>query len=91
MALSRKRRMRSERKKAIKPRSGAPDTRQMLTQVEAMIRELQIIRGQLVQLLPLASSEAGLTDRLFGAAGHGTPDEYDSFLDWERFSEWQTR
>ncbi len=71
--------------------AGRPDTLQMLVQVEAMIRELQIIRGQLVQLLFLTLSEAGLTDRLFGAAGHGTRDEYDQFLDWERFSESQTR
>ncbi len=90
MALSRKRAIRSRRATGNAP-SGRPDTRQMLVQVEAMIRELQIIRGQLVQLLPLASSEVGLTDRLFGAAGHGTRDEYDQFLDWERFSEWQTR
>ncbi len=90
MALARKRPKRTVKRTPRKDTSAAPDTREMLKQIDRMIHELQIMRTQLTQVLPLAS-EAGLTDRLFGAAGHGTYDEYDLNLDWQRFSEWQTR
>ena len=91
MTLARKRTKRTVHRATRKPASAAPDTRQMLKQIDTMIRELQIMRRQITQGSPLASSEAGLTDRLFGAAGHGTWDEYDVNLDWQRFSEWPTR
>ena len=50
------------------------------------LRELEALRRQLTTE-PKAIATHNLTQELFGAAGHGTRDEYDSFLDWLRFSE----
>ncbi len=88
MALTHKRTKRKANRS--KPASAAPDTRRMLKQIDTMIHELQLMRRQLTQAVPPAS-EAGLTERLFGAAGHGTWDEYALNLDWQRFGEWQIR
>ncbi|MCL4487318.1 MAG: hypothetical protein M1570_04215 [Chloroflexi bacterium] len=62
----------------------------MLTKIDTLIHELQLMRKEIAGARPLAS-ETGLTDRLYGAAGHGTPDEYDIDLDWQRFGAWQIR
>ncbi len=91
MALSHKRTKRTLHRAIRKPAPGVLDTRQMLNQIDTLILELQMMRRQLTQGLPLVSSDAGLTNRLFGAAGHGTWDEYDLNLDWQRFSEWPSR
>ncbi len=58
MALSRKRTKRPTKRATRKSASGAPDTHQMLKQIDTMIRELQMMRRQFTQVLPLTSSEA---------------------------------
>jgi|GEM_PF-1461618 len=66
------------------------DTQEILKRIEEMVRELQDMRHKLVAMSK-AVVPSGLTDSLFGAAGHGIWEEYDMHLDWKRFSEWQTR
>ena len=90
MTLTRKRKTRTAKRVTRKRAAAAPDTRQMLTRIDAMIDELRVMRKELAGTVRLAS-EAGLTDRLFGAAGHGTREEFDLDLDWKRFGEWQSR
>lgn len=66
--------------------STVQDQRQIIARIDTIIRELEALRHQLTA----PSKEApvrGLTNELFGAAGHGTHDEYDLQLDWARFSE----
>ncbi len=86
MALTRKPTRRRTTRTKRKPARAAPDTGEMIKRIDAMIRELETMRKQLNEV-PSPASEPGLTERLFGAAGHGTWDEYDLDLDWKRFSE----
>lgn len=65
------------------------DSRQMLKRIDEMLGELEWMRRQLIP--PQPTTVPGLTDMLFGAAGHGTWEEYDLDLDWKRFSEWNHR
>lgn len=86
MTLTRKQSKRTTRRVTRKPKRTTLDTRQILGRIDAMIRELEIMRRQLATL-PKAEPSSGLTDKLFGALGHGTWAEYDLNLDWARFSE----
>jgi len=61
-----------------------PET--VVQRIDAIIRELEELRHQLI-VAPKATEVHNLTEELFGAAGHGTWDEYDASLDWKRFSE----
>jgi hypothetical protein len=64
------------------------DQNQIVYRIDAIIRELLDLRGQLtVTPKPTAAPARSLTDELFGAAGQGKRDEYDLQLDWVRFSE----
>ncbi len=64
------------------------DQNQIVHRIDAIIRELLDLRGQLtVTPKPTAVPTRTLTDELFGAAGQGKRDEYDLQLDWVRFSE----
>lgn len=60
------------------------DSRQVVARIDAIIHELETLRRQLTMSPVTAASN--LTERLFGALGHGTWDEYDTHLDWLRFS-----
>ncbi len=66
--------------------SVAQNQQQIVTRIDTIIRELESLR----RLLTAPSKPApanGLADELFGAAGHGTQDEYDLELDWVMFNE----
>ena len=89
MTLTRKRPKSTVRRVTRKPRATIT-TRQAIARIDAMMRELQVMRRELTPLTELVTPP-GLTRELFGAAGKGTRDEYDLNLDWVRFSEWQTR
>lgn len=86
MTVTRKQTKRTTRRVTRKSKRTTLDTRQMLGRIDAMIRELEIMRRQLATS-PKAEISSGLTDELFGALGHGTWAEYDLNLDWARFSE----
>lgn len=60
------------------------DPRLVIARIDAIIRELEALRRQLVA--PVTTGMPNLTEQLFGALGHGTWDEYDLQLDWARFS-----
>jgi hypothetical protein len=62
------------------------DQTQIVHRIDAIIRELLELRGQLTAT-PRAALTHSLTDELFGAAGQGYRDEYDVQLDWVRFSQ----
>jgi hypothetical protein len=62
------------------------DQTQIVHRIDAIIRELLELRGQLTAT-PRAALTHSLTDELFGAAGQGDRDEYDVQLDWVRFSQ----
>jgi len=86
MTLTRKQTKRTARRVTRKPKRTTLDTRQIVGRIDAMIRELEIMRRQLTTM-PKAEPSMGLTDQLFGALGKGTWAEYDLNLDWVRFSE----
>jgi hypothetical protein len=90
MTLTRKQTKRTTRRVTRKSKRPTLDTRQIVGRIDAMMRELEIMRRQLTEL-PKAAVATGLTQELFGAAGRGTRDEYDMNLDWKRFAEWQLR
>jgi hypothetical protein len=86
MTLTRKQTKRTARRVTRKTKRTTLDTRRILERIDAMIRELEIMRRQLATL-PKAEPSSGLTDKLFGALGHGSWEEYDLNLDWARFCE----
>jgi len=90
MTPTRKPTKRSVRRVGRKPKHPVLDTRQVVGRIDAMMRELETMRRQLM-VLPKVAVATGLTQELFGAAGKGTRDEYDLNLDWKRFAEWQLR
>jgi len=90
MTLTRKQTKRTARRVTRKPKRTTLDTRQVIERIDAMIRELEVMRRQLTEL-PKVAVATGLTQELFGAAGKGSRDEYDLNLDWKRFAEWQLR
>lgn len=65
------------------------DPHQVIARIDAIIRELEALRQQVGILAPptLQTTTHGLTEELFGAAGHGAWEEYDLNLDWVRFSQ----
>ncbi len=58
------------------------DPQQVIERIDAAIRELEALRRQFTA--PTAMPD--LAEKLFGALGQGTWDEYDSHLDWARFN-----
>ena len=52
------------------------DQNQIVYRIDAIVRELLELRGQLMAT-PKPVSARSLTDELFGAAGHGMREEYD--------------
>ncbi len=77
---------RTTRHTARNPKRTALDTRQIVERIDAMMRELDLMRQQLTAPSKVVMA-SGLTQELFGAAGKGTRDEYDMALDWKRFTE----
>jgi len=90
MTLTRKPMKRTTRRTTRRQKHTTLDTRQVVERIDAMMRELEMMRRQLT-VIPKVAVASGLTQELFGAAGKGTRDEYDMNLDWKRFAEWQLR
>ncbi len=90
MTLTRKPTKRTTRRTTRKTKLTTLDRRQIVGRIDAMMRELEMMRRQLT-VIPKVAVASGLTQELFGAAGKGTRDEYDMNLDWKRFAEWQLR
>lgn len=90
MTLTHKQTKRSTRRTTRRSKHTTLDTRQIVGRIDAMMRELEIMRRQLTTV-PTVAVASGLTQELFGAAGKGTRDEYDMNLDWKMFAEWQLR
>lgn len=84
MTLTRKPRKRPARR-VSRSKKTTLDTRHVIKRIDAMIRELEIMRRQLTDL-PKPAAVLGLTQELFGAAGKGSRDECDMDLDWKRFA-----
>jgi len=63
--------------------SSVPDVQQVIERIDAITRELEALRRQVMQ--SKGTVKPGLAARLFGALGRGTWDEYDPNLDWLRF------
>lgn len=90
MTLTRKQTKRTARRVTRKSKRTTLDTRRVVERIDAMMRELEIMRRPLIAL-PKVAVATGLTQELFGVAGKGSRDEYDVNLDWKRFAEWQLR
>ena len=90
MTLTHKKTKRTIRRVTQKSKHPPLDTRQIVERIDAMIRELEMMRRELTAL-PKVAVATGLTQELFGAAGKGSREEYDLNLDWKRFAEWQLR
>jgi hypothetical protein len=58
------------------------DLRPLLTRLDAIIRELEALRRQLIME---PEKVFNLAEKLFGVLGNGSWDEYDPDLDWKRF------
>ncbi len=59
------------------------DTKQIVTQINAIIPELLALRRRLTVATTTPPAESGgLTAALYGVLGQGTWDEYDPDLDW---------
>ena len=67
----------------IKPTAPADDKEALLARIDAIIRELENLRRLVVQRSSAPAPH--LAERLFGALGQGTWDEYDLDIDWLRF------
>lgn len=66
--------------------SNISDMRQVVSRIDTIILELEILRCKLTSPSKTTTIH-NITEELFGAAGHGTWDEYDLQLDWARFSQ----
>lgn len=56
----------------------------IVKRIDAIIHQLQELRRTiLVQTRP---PDGNLVERLYGALGQGSWDEYDLHLDWQRFA-----
>lgn len=61
------------------------DTTQIVKQIDAIIPELLALRRRILAQAVPEVVPGHLTEALYGALGHGTWDEYDVDLDWNRF------
>ena len=59
---------------------------QLIRRVDVMMAELTALREELRTMLVQRPPERSVTDSLYGALGHGTADEYDETMEWERFA-----
>lgn len=61
----------------------------MIKRIDALIGELHLLRQQMlvVKAGPTPSLAANMVDDLAGSLGQGSWEEYDKYLDWERFSQ----
>lgn len=60
------------------------DVQEVVAKIDAIILELAELRRRILK--PQQLSEENVADRLYGALGHGSRSEYDTDLDWVRFS-----
>jgi hypothetical protein len=61
-----------------------PTTATLLEKIDIIAHELEALRQAVwMQVRP---QDRNLANRLYGALGQGSWDEYDPNLDWQRFS-----
>jgi hypothetical protein len=75
----------SEPQQYAVPSGQALSDPEIVQRIDAMIRELQLLREMVAARQP-KKSETHLVEDLFGVLGNGSWAEYDSALDWERFN-----
>jgi hypothetical protein len=68
---------------AIQTHDQSPEA--ILQRIETIMRELAELR-QMVLRTQSEPAAGGLAQQLYGALGHGSWEEYDAQLDWQRFS-----
>ncbi len=66
----------------IPTRDQSPEA--ILQRIETIMRELAELR-QMVLLIQSEPAAGNLAQQLYGALGHGSWEEYDAQLDWQRF------
>lgn len=76
-------RSRKVKRMSVQPVVQSPET--ILRRLDAILRELQDLRD-MVAHSPVNATAGNLAQQLYGALGHGTWDEYDPTLDWQRFN-----
>ncbi len=59
---------------------------ELIVRLDSLIQEMQDLRRQ-ISFLATVKSESNFVQRLYGAMGQGTREEYDVFADYERFAE----
>ena len=67
-----------------------PDKKQILARIDAIMRELEILRHIVTEPAPIIAESEKKTkqaDALFGAAGQGAWDEYIPDIDVLRFAD----
>ncbi len=67
---------------AIQTHDQSPEA--ILQRIETIMQELAELR-QMVLLTQSEPAAGGLAQQLYGALGHGSWEEYDPQLDWQRF------
>ncbi len=67
---------------AIQTHDQSPEA--ILRRIETIMQELAELR-QMVLLTQSEPATRGLAQQLYGALGHGSWEEYDPQLDWQRF------
>ena len=68
---------------AIQSRDQSPEA--ILQRIETLMRELAELR-QMVLRIQSEPAAGDLAQQLYGALGHGSWEEYDLRLDWQRFA-----
>ena len=64
------------------------NNQQVIARIDAIIRELELLRRELTsEAEPQSPDASGIVEELSGAAGKGDPNEYDPDLVWARFEE----
>jgi hypothetical protein len=59
-----------------------PET--IVRKIDAILSELEDLRRAILE--QSLRNDGNSTDRLYGALGHGSWEEYDRDLDWQRFA-----
>lgn len=57
----------------------------LLQRIDTIIREMMELREKVARMQSVTDTDEDLAQQLYGAVGHGTWDEYDMDLDWQRF------
>ena len=74
----------------MSPAVNIPDKKQIISRIDTIIRELETLRQILTDpapIIPDTKRKTSLTEELFGAAGQGSWDDYNSDIDILRFAD----